>query len=861
MMFVLSNMGWQMTGLRVPLLHFAKRAAEVLLVLTMAAVAARAQTVFSAPQNVSNSGSNAGYQQIAIDANGKINAVWIDNSAGSYAVLFSRSSNGGVSFSTPLNVSNHPGSGADGPQIGLDPKGNICIVWSDNSSGSYASFFTRSIDGGSSFSAPLLISNSGATSAGGVRIAVDASGNINLVWADTSPGYNAIFFSRSADGGTSFSSPINVSNNSLGAGSPPGIGVDPQGNIYVVWEGTSTLAGAPSGTTQDAFLSVSANGGTTFSSPVNYSGDQLNVFVSNPQVVATSMNSINLLWETAQGTGANLSLHYRPASNGGATLGSISSSSDFGQYDQVFPMAHMALDSTGAINVVWQQNCCTQGTSTILYARSTDSGNSFAVSTIANAFNNTPMPQLAIDSLNNINVAFYQDTGSGNGEISFMQSTNQGSTFSAPQTISGSNASAELPQMAFDTSNNLHLVWQQAVNSKSSSIFYSRSVALNSLSLAPSSVGGGGSSTGTVTMNGPAPLAGAVISLSSSNTGVASVPASVTMAAGATSASFTVTTGPVTASTNVTISAAYNGITENALLGVESSTLSLLSLSPSTVTGGTSSTGTINLSSAAPSGGAVVSLSSSDPSVAALPPSVTVPAGATSATFTVATTAVAASTSITITAASSGATQTASLTVLPPTLTSVSMAPARLTGGSSSTGTVILSGPAPSSGVAISLSSSDSSVAAVPSSVTVPAGATGVTFTTTTAPVAATASVTIFATNSGVTQSASLIVLPPVLMSLTLNPSSITGGGSSTGTVTLDGPAPAGGAVVFLSSSNGLAAMVPSSVTIPAYSTTATFTVSTLPVALTTNVTITASYKGVSRAAILTVRWLPSLLL
>jgi hypothetical protein len=37
--------------------------------------------------------------------------------------------------------------------------------------------------------------------------------------------------------------------------------------------------------------------------------------------------------------------------------------------------------------------------------------------------------------------------------------------------------------------------------------------------------------------------------------------------------------------------------------------------------------------------------------------------------------------------------------------------------------------------------------------------------------------------------------------------------------------------------------------------------VSTLPVVLTTDVTITASYKGVSRAAILTVRWLPSLLL
>jgi len=847
-----------MRGLRVPPLQVVKRTAQLLLILMVAVMAARAQTVFSAPQNISNSGDNTGSQQIAIDADGNINTVWIDNGTGYYAVLFSRSSDGGASFSTPLNVSNHTGSGAAAPQIGLDPKGNIYIVWSDNSSGNYASFFTHSTDGGGSFSAPLLISNPGATSAGGVRIAVDASGNINLVWADNSPGYNAIFFSRSAGGGTSFSSPINISNNSLGAGSP-GIGLDSQGNIYVVWEGSSTLAGAPSGTTQDAFLSVSADGGTTFSTAVNISSDQLPVFVSNPQVVATSMNSINVLWETEQATGNNLSLHYRPASNGGATLGSISSSSDAGQYDQVAPMAHMALDSTGAINVVWQQNSGTQGASTILYARSTDSGNSFAVSTIANAMNNTPLPQLAIDSLNNINVAFYQDAGSGNFEISFMQSTDQGATFSAPQTVSSSNASAELPQMALDGGNNIQLLWWQGFNN--GNVFYSRSVGLDSLSVTPSSVGGGDASTGTVRMNGPAPMGGAIISLSSNNAAVGSIPASVTMAAGATSATFTVMTSPVTTSTNVSISAAYNGVSENALLGVEASTLSLLSVSPSTVTGGASSTGIINLSSAAPSGGAVVSLSSSDPSVASVPPSVTVPAGATSATFTVATAPVAASASVTITATSSGTTETASLTVVPPTLASLSMAPASLTGGSSSVGTVVVSGPAPSGGMVVSLSSSDSSVAAVPSSVTVPAGASSVTFTATTAPVGTAISVSISAANNGVTQSASLAVLPPTLLSLTLSPSSVTGGGSSTGTVTLSGPAPAGGAVVFLSSSNGLAASVPTSVTVPAYATTATFTLSTLPVILTTNVTITASYKGVNRAAVLTVRWLPSLLL
>jgi hypothetical protein len=834
---------------RAPILQIVERATQVLLALTMATVAARAQMVFSTPQNVSNSG-NTGSQQIAIDANGDINTVWLDNTVGSYAVLFSRSSNGGMSFSIPINVSNHPGSNATSPQIGLDPGGNIYIIWNDNSSGNYASFFSRSINAGASFSAPLLVSASGATTVGAVRIAVDVSGNINVVWTDNSPGYSAVFFSRSADGGTSFSSPVNVSNNSLGAGSP-NIGVDLQGNIYVVWEGgSSVVLGGPTSSTQDAFLSVSANGGTTFSAPVNVSNDQVGILVSNPQVVATSVNSINILWETEQMNGGNWSLHYRPASNGGTTLGSISSSSDDGQYDQVAPLAHMALDSTGAINVVWQQNSFNQSPSGILYARSTDAGNSFAVSTIANAGGNTPSPQLAIDSLNNLDVVFYGTTASGNNQISFMQSTTQGATFSGVESVSSNSANGVLPQMALDTGGNIHVFWQQGASNQD--IFYSRSVGLSSLSVAPSSIGGGGSSTGTVTLNGPAPINGAVIALSSDNTAAASVPASATVAPGATSATFSVTTSTVTASSNVSISGTYNGATQSALLGIEASTLNLLSLSPTSVTGGASSTGTINLTSPAPSGGTVVSLSSSDPSVAAVPDFVTVPAGATSATFAVATSAVSASTSVVMTAASSGITQTVALTVLPPTLMSVSMTPARLTGGNSSVGTVSLSGPAPSGGLAISLSSSDSSVAAVSSSMTVPAGATSATFTATTAAVATSSSVSIFATNSGVTQSALIVIVPPTLMSLTLSPSGVTGGGSSTGTVTLDGPAPAGGIVVFLSSSSS-AAMVPSSVIIPAACTTATFAVSTLPVVLSTNVTITASYKGVSRAAVLTV--------
>ena len=194
------------------------------------------------------------------------------------------------------------------------------------------------------------------------------------------------------------------------------------------------------------------------------------------------------------------------------------------------------------------------------------------------------------------------------------------------------------------------------------------SLSLSSLSLNPTSVvGGAQSSTGTVTLSGPAPAGGAQVTLSSSNTSVARVPSSVIVAAGATSATFTISTSAVTASTTVIISAAYGGVSRSASLTVNAPplpTLTSLSLNTSSVVGGVqSATCTVTLSAPAPAGGAVVRLSSSN-GAASVPSSVTIPAGATSASFTVNTSIVVISTSANISASYNGTTRSATLDVL-----------------------------------------------------------------------------------------------------------------------------------------------------------------------------------------------------
>ena len=195
-------------------------------------------------------------------------------------------------------------------------------------------------------------------------------------------------------------------------------------------------------------------------------------------------------------------------------------------------------------------------------------------------------------------------------------------------------------------------------------------------------------------------------------------------------------------------------------------TLSSLTLNPTSVNGGSSSTGKLTLSGAAPSGGAVISLTSSSASAASVPASVTVPAGSTIATFQVTTTTIASSTTLTISASMSGGTpQTASLTVTPApaagaVLTSVTLNPGSVVGGTPSTGTVTLSAPAPTGGAAVALSSSNTATATVPANVTIRAGATSAVFTVNTTTVTTSTPVTVSASYAGVTQTDLLTVTP-----------------------------------------------------------------------------------------------------
>jgi hypothetical protein len=117
-------------------------------------------------------------------------------------------------------------------------------------------------------------------------------------------------------------------------------------------------------------------------------------------------------------------------------------------------------------------------------------------------------------------------------------------------------------------------------------------VTLAAVKLSHQAVLGGNSTTDNrVMLTGPAPQTGALVSLSSGNPAVATVPASVAVHAGQTySLVFNIATTAVATQTPVTISATYRGVTQTATLTVDAAQLTSLTLSPAEVVGGGSTT-------------------------------------------------------------------------------------------------------------------------------------------------------------------------------------------------------------------------------------------------------------------------------
>jgi len=414
---------------------------------------------FSAPINVSNNADYSYTPQVAVDSNGVIYLAWEDDTATNSNILFSRSTDGGATFSTPLNISSAAGYSFN-PRIAIGAAGDVNIAWQLQSSNSTDIMFARSTDAGLSFSAPIDLSNQSNQSfdSESPQIASDTAGNVYVVWENDSLQLG-IFFTRSSDGGATFSTPAVISTNASGSYSPQ-IAAGPGGSLGVVWE--DNIQGA-----DDISFSYSSNHGATFSLPQSLSLHTGNSM--NAQIAIDGNGNIDVVWEN-NSPGAFDVFFTRSTDNGASFLAPADISNGSGNAAD----SQMALDAKGDINVVWDDNVPPNYNPDIYFARSNDGGATFSTPlNVSNDSGSSVNPFLTIDAGANIDVA-WEDNTPGNQEIFFSRSADSGGTFSAPLDLSNDAGLSLAPDMAADNSGNLNVTWQDGLTSGISQVLFSR---------------------------------------------------------------------------------------------------------------------------------------------------------------------------------------------------------------------------------------------------------------------------------------------------------------------------------------------------------------------------------------------------
>ncbi len=227
---------------------------------------------FTRPLNLSNSPAGDGKGRIsehvwhngsldlAAGADGAVYAAWTEYEG---ALWFSRSGDGGKSFSPPRRIAGGDREKpARAPSVALGPERAVYLAWTVGEDNAADIRVARSADGGASFGEPRIVAPSPGYS-DAPKLAIDPGGALHLAYAESSGGpFNPsrIRYTRSTDGGRTFEPPREISGPGAGF---PALSVDAKGNLYVLWE----LFNDPRGHPRGLALAVSRDAGRSFTPP------------------------------------------------------------------------------------------------------------------------------------------------------------------------------------------------------------------------------------------------------------------------------------------------------------------------------------------------------------------------------------------------------------------------------------------------------------------------------------------------------------------------------------------------------------------------------------------------------------------
>ncbi len=261
---------------------------------------------FSDPLNLSNDIAGSGKGRLtsrhwhngsldlAMGPGGNLYAAWTEYEG---TLWFSRSTDGGGSFSRPLRVAGGGGRlPARGPSLAINTAGDVYLAWTVGEDRAADIHFAKSVDRSQSFSVPRIVFESGGHS-DAPKIAVDGKGTVHLVHAESPAGsfgqYN-ILYTRSFDGGNTFEVPREISSpqtEKLGSVNFPALSLGGGDNLYVIWELFPGRGNRPRG----LGFTYSNDGGRTFvsASAVPGSIDSMLVFNGSLQGLLMRKLAVN----------------------------------------------------------------------------------------------------------------------------------------------------------------------------------------------------------------------------------------------------------------------------------------------------------------------------------------------------------------------------------------------------------------------------------------------------------------------------------------------------------------------------------------------------------------------------------------
>lgn len=165
------------------------------------------------PSPIRQSAEESRFVNVTIDANLNGHAVWTEKNNELWYRKESNWANGTGSNSKIFGGATAGTFIIESPKIESSGANNLNLVWSEDKGAGSDIFFARSTNGGTTWGSSVNISKTDGAESILPDIVVDSSGTIHVVWQEqiTATNYE-IKYSRSTNGGSSWSSPISISN-------------------------------------------------------------------------------------------------------------------------------------------------------------------------------------------------------------------------------------------------------------------------------------------------------------------------------------------------------------------------------------------------------------------------------------------------------------------------------------------------------------------------------------------------------------------------------------------------------------------------------------------------------------------------